>query len=314
MPGSPLGPHDAVLLTFHGTVERLDDVPEFLRNIRRGRPAPEALVAEIRHRLEHIGGSPLNRVTSEQAALLEARLGVPVRMAARLFHPYAREVLPGLAAAGTRRVLSLPIAPQSTAVYHAALRAELEALAPSLPHPIELVCAPPWGAEPALLEACAETVREGLARLDAPPREVSVVLSAHSLPLRVLAAGDAYERELRAMAEGVAALVRPLVRDVRVAFQSQGATDDAWLGPSLEDTFRAIVAEGGAAALVAPIGFQAEHVETLYDLDVDAPRFAREAGLARFARAPALGTRPRFIDALEAVARRALEGAPRAPS
>jgi ferrochelatase len=93
---------------------------------------------------------------------------------------------------------------------------------------------------------------------------------------------------------------------VRIAFQSQGMDGGEWLGPDLPTTFAELAASGARAALVAPVGFVAEHVETLYDLDVEAPELARRAGLAKLARAAALCTRPRFMDALEAVARRAL--------
>lgn len=294
---------DAVLLTCHGTVADLADVPGFLANIRRGRPAPPEMVTEIRHRLEVIGGSPLMRISAEQAAGLEARLGMPCRVAGRLWGPYPREVLAELGAGGARRVLSLPLAPHSVHVYHRAVR-EGAAEVPG----IEVVEAPPWGEEPALVEALAETVREGLARADAlgrEPHETAIVLSAHSLPRRAIDAGDPYEVQFRATAERVRERLAGTGHPVTIAFQSQGMTDDAWLGPDLDAAFAAARAGGARAVVIAPIGFLAEHVETLYDLDVDAPRRAHAAGLEAF-RAPAVGARPRLLDALEAVARRSL--------
>jgi ferrochelatase len=294
----------AVLLSFHGTVERLDDLPAFLANIRRGRPAPPELVAEVHHRYELIGGSPLLRQTREVADSLEARLGVPVRVAGRLWHPYPAEALAELAALGVTRVVSLPLAPQSVDVYHASVAEALAAL-PGL----ELVKAPGWGEEPALLDALEATVREALPKLGAvPANEAAIVLSAHSLPKRILAMGDPYERQFRAMAERVAERLRADGHPVSIAFQSQGMTGDEWLGPDLEATFREHVARGLGRILVAPIGFLAEHVETLYDLDIEAPKIAERAGVAVYARAAAVGGRPRLLDALEAVARRCLEG------
>jgi ferrochelatase len=294
---------DAVLLTCHGTVTDLADVPAFLANIRRGHEAPPAMVAEVRRRLEVIGGSPLMRISAEQAAALEARLGLPCRVAGRLWGPSPAEVLAGLAASGARRVLSLPLAPHSVHVYHRAVH-EAAAEVPGL----AIVDAPPWGEEPSLVEALTETVREGLARADAlarEPAETAIVLTAHSLPLRALAAGDPYEAQFRATAERVRERLAGTAHPVSITFQSQGMTDAAWLGPDLPAAFAAARALGARAVVVAPIGFLAEHVETLYDLDVDAPRLAQAAGLEAF-RAPAVCARPHLVDALETVARRAL--------
>src|SRR5262249_51949501 len=134
-----------------------------------------------------------------------------------------------------------------------------------------------------------------------------VVLTAHSLPQRIIDAGDPYERDFRAMADLVAARIGERGNPVRVAFQSQGATNDVWLGPDLSSTLREL-AEGGARSVaIAPIGFVADHVETLYDLDIEAKALAEGLGLG-FARALAMNLRPAFIDALKAVARAAIRG------
>lgn len=297
-------PSSAVILSYHGSVADLDDMPGFLRNIRRGRPVPEELLQEVLHRYRHIGGSPLIEQSQEQAALLEARLGIPVRSAGRLWHPYPAEVLRELAAGGVTRVVSLPLAPQSVDVYHQAVREAL--LAMPEPRP-SLVTAPAWGLEPLLIEAFVETVDEGLAKLaPASPPEVGVLLTAHSLPVRVIQSGDRYEAQFREMTTAIA---EPLLRrghTVDVAFQSQGASAEPWLGPDLRAGFEGFRARGIEKVLIAPVGFLAEHVETLYDLDVEAVKIAEAAGLKRYARAPAVATRPKLIDALEAVARRAL--------
>jgi protoporphyrin/coproporphyrin ferrochelatase len=292
----------AVLLTCHGTVEDTADVPGFLANIRRGRPTPPELVDEVVRRFRHIGGSPLMRITREQGAALEARLGLPVRVAGRLWGPYPAEVLAQLADEGIDAVVSLPLAPQSVGVYHAAVRQAAAAI-PAL----RLEEAPPWGLEPALVEAFEEAILEALARFPAASRAaVPILLTAHSLPSKIVDAGDPYEREFRAMAAAVAARLAPRGNPVSVAFQSQGATGDAWLGPDLPASFARLREEGARDVLVAPIGFVAEHVETLYDLDVEAKKLAADAGFDRFERAAACDTRPRFIDALEQVSRACL--------
>ncbi|EYF08663.1 ferrochelatase [Chondromyces apiculatus] len=292
----------AVLLSCHGTVSRHEDIPAFLHNIRRGRPTPPELVQEIAHRFDAIGGSPLMTITEAQARALEARLGVPVAVCARLWHPYPSEVLPALLAQGVRTVISLPLAPQSVDVYHAAIR-EAAAAHPDL----TVRAAPAWGLEPALLDAFIETIDEALAaEPEADRNTIPIILSAHSLPRRVIAMGDRYEIEFRAMAGAVAERLEARGFQTHIAFQSQGASAEPWIGPDLPETFATLARAGAHTALIAPIGFLAEHVETLYDLDIEAPKLAAQAGLPRLLRARAVSTRPRFIDALEAVARRVL--------
>ena len=294
-----------VLLGYHGTVSNSDDVPEFVRNIRHGHAAPAEVIAEVRRRLEFIGGSPLTRITEEQAQALEARLGIPVRSAARLWHPYPKDVVRELAALGVTQLVSLPLAPQSVAIYHPSV------VAAASEHGIEVLPAVSWGHEPALIEAFVEAVSEAASRLSVERARIAVVLSAHSLPRRVIDAGDGYEREFYAMAQIVARalVVEGFAADsIRTAFQSQGlGTRDAWLGPDLQSTFVEL-AEKHRHLLVAPIGFVTEHVETLYDIDVEARAVADALGFEGFSRMPALDTRPRFIDAVEAVARRTLAG------
>jgi ferrochelatase len=289
----------AVLLTCHGTVERAEDIAAFVQTIRHGRPAPDEVVAEVRRRFEHIGGSPLMRITHEQAAALERRLGVPVRAAARLWHPYPGEVLPALAERGVRRVVSLPLAPQSTHVYNEAVERA------AAPLGLCVIPAPPYG--PRLAAAFALAIAEVWPRF-ASPAHTAVVLTAHSLPLSVVQRGDPYERQFRELADAVAAALPPLLPEldttlVRVAFQSQGMGGGEWLGPDLATTFRELRSAGATASLIAPVGFLADHVETLYDIDVDAAALARQHGFGRLERMPPMNTRPDFLDALEAVAR-----------
>jgi len=291
-----------VLLTCHGTVDRVEDIPAFVANIRRGRPTPPHVLDEVRRRFEHIGGSPLMRISGAQARALEARLGSPVRVAGRLWGPYPVEVLGELEALGVSRVVSLPLAPQSVHIYHAVVEEAVRQLGG-----LELVRVPPWGLTPALIDAFVETVDEALLRFPAELRSgVGVVLSAHSLPRRVIAAGDPYEVQFREMAGEVGKRFEGRGHVVRVAFQSQGMDGGDWLGPDLKETFERLVREGVKDVVVAPIGFVAEHVETLYDLDVEGPLIAREAGVRSFERAGAVNDRGRFIDALEAVVRGAL--------
>src|SRR5262245_46569822 len=153
---------NAVVLIAHGTVERLDDLPHFLANIRRGRAAPDEIVREVRRRYEAIGGrSPLNDIKRRLAEKVEASPGVKTRMAMRLWEPYPNEVLASLAAEGVTRVCVVPLAQHSAAVYGAAVK---EAAAPL---GLEVACAPNWGRSPALADAFAQTVKDALGDLPA---------------------------------------------------------------------------------------------------------------------------------------------------
>lgn len=308
---SRLDPHgDAVVLVAHGTVEELDELPEFLTNIRRGHAPPPELLAEVRRRYEAIGGvSPLNAINRELAQRLEERLGVPVRAANRLFRPYPKEVLEPLASAGTRRVLVVPLAQHSASIYgdsveQAAREAGLE---------LTVVAAANWGRTRELTEAFAQSIVRALADVPAAARDrTTLLMTAHSLPVSIIEAGDPYETELRASAEEVAARVRELAPgafvDHTVAFQSQGMSTGAggrpmaWLGPDLRACLDALAARGRTEVVIAPIGFLADHVEILYDLDIEARGWAEELGIT-LRRAASLNASEGLVDALAVVAR-----------
>jgi ferrochelatase len=298
---------EAVLLIAHGTVDDLADLPAFVRNIRRGHePSPE-LVAELRRRYEAIGGSsPLLGITRSVTAKLEARLGVPVRMAMRLWRPYPKDVLAEL---GADRVVVLALAQHSASVY-------VEAVKEVAPPGTEIVAVPNWGQDPALVEAFAEKVRGAVRSWsDAERNDTALVLSAHSLPKAIVDAGDPYEREARGAADAVAARVRDVLPDARIAFQSQGMSTGpggrpvVWLGPDLPATFDAIAAEGRHRVLVAPIGFLADHVEVLYDLDIEAKAQAEARGLRLF-RTESLNDDDAFVSVLAGLVHPLLQGGP----
>ncbi len=283
---------DAVLLVAHGTVQNEAEIPDFLQRVRRGRPAPAELVAETRRRYALIGGSPLLTITRAQAAALQARLGLPVAVAMRLWHPLVEEVLPRLVAQGVERVCVLPLAPFSVSVYQHA--AEQAARQTGLADSVRLVSVQPWGTEEELVAAHAASIRR------AGPADATIV-TAHSLPLAVLREGDQYAVEVEACAQAVGArLGEPLT----MAFQSQSG-DGEWLGPDLRTVLEQTRKQGANKVRLAPIGFLADHVETLYDLDLEAQSWARELGLD-LQRIPALNEDPGLIEALAAVAQRAL--------
>lgn len=304
-----------MLLSAHGTVEDVADIPAFLAIIRRGRPTPAAIVNEVTHRFQRIGGSPLLRITREQARCLSAVLSVPVLVGMRLWQPSLDAALDEAAERGLTELVSLPLAPQSVQVYHAALHAAAEARRARGEVSPRIVEAPAWGETPAFLGCLAECVHEGLGKLPEALRPAAtVILSAHSLPTRIVASGDPYESQFRALAEALIAHFRAEGATQRfvIAFQSQGMDGGDWLGPDLSTSFTAARRDGAEAVVVAPVGFVSDHVETLYDLDIEASELAAHIGLA-FARAPAPNARPSFIEALAAVARPLLDAGERDP-
>jgi ferrochelatase len=305
---------DAVLVVSHGTVDDLDDLAPFVANVRRGRPAPPELVAELRRRYEAIGGSPLNRINAQLAAKLSSRLGVTVAAANRLWKPLVRDVIGMLAREGVKRIAVVPLAQHSVHVYAEDAARAAEGTG------VELVCAPPWGSRTDLTVAFASRIATTLDAAGPPdgafpsgasgerPRS-TVVMTAHSLPKSVVDAGDPYERDVRASAEAIASAVRARATSTDVAFlvafQSQGMAGAApleWLGPDLRAALAAAKENGSSRVVLAPIGFLADHVEVLYDLDVEARAMATAAGLA-YARVPSLNADDDFVEVLAAVSR-----------
>ena len=302
----------AIVLVSHGTVDDPDDLAAFVTNVRRGRPAPGELVAELRRRYEAIGGSPLNRINAQLAARLAARLGVPVSAANRLWRPFVRDVFAELVDRGIRRVVLAPLAPHSTHVYAEDAGRAAETTG------VDLACVPAWGGRADLTAALAARIATELQASPDAERTL-IIMTAHSLPRFVIAAGDPYERDFRASAESVAVAVRARVaREVPtlVAFQSQGMAGPApieWLGPDLREALDAARERGSARVLFAPIGFLSDHVEVLYDLDIEARAMAAERGMS-YARAPSLNADDDFVDVLAEVCRPLLRTARPGPA
>jgi protoporphyrin/coproporphyrin ferrochelatase len=281
-----------VLLVAHGTVENLDDLGAFVARIRHGRPAPPGLVEELRRRYEAIGGSPLLHTTLAQAQALAQRLEAPVLVGMRLWEPGVAEALAGAASLGLKRVVVIALAPFSQHVYWDAANK----VAQSCGSGVELLPSAAWGEEPAFVAAHAASIAEHA------PEGAAIVLSAHSLPSIAIQRGDPYAQLVEASARAIGAR---LGRDVRLCYQSQGADGGEWLGPGVKETLSELAAAGQNSVVWAPFGFIADHVETLYDLDIEARALAKEQGIA-LTRVPALNLNPGLIDALSAVARRAV--------
>jgi len=279
----------------HGTPDSLDEMPEYLRLVRGGRPASAELIAEMRHNYEAIGGrSPLTEITVAQAETLGRRLGadLPVVVGMRNWRPFIKDALDGLASRGIERVIGVPMAPQFSTL---SVQKYVDAAQAALPAGLRFEPVTSFHAHPLLLQAFAERVRDAAIRADE-----HVIFTAHSLPARVIEAGDVYAAEVAATARGVAD--RAGITRYEIAYQSAGRTPEPWIGPDLGDLVAARAKGGARNFVVVPVGFVCDHTEILFDIDIQAARTARESG-ASLRRTTSLNTSPTFIAALEQIVR-----------
>lgn len=304
----------------YGGPDSLDDVEPFLLDVRGGRPTSRELIEEIRARYAAIGGaSPLLAWTEAQARALGELLDTETPGAYRVYvgmrhwRPRIRDAIGRIAAAGHRRVIALCLAPHYSRLSIGAYQRAVAAAQRELGTALEVIEVDSWHLEPALVETLAERALAGLELFGAGERAaVHVLFTAHSLPRRALAADDPYERQLRETAAAVAARLSA-VQPWSFCYQSAGASSTPWLGPAIEEVIAERAAAGVESLLVATIGFVCDHVEILYDLDIEAREQARKLDL-RLERTESLNVAPGFIAALAAVVRRAGERAARSAS
>jgi ferrochelatase len=285
-----------------GGPDSIESVAPFLSDVRHGRPTPPEMVEEFRERYRRIGGkSPLLEISRAQARALESRLNEgdgPYRCYVGMRHwaPYIRDAVTQIHDDGTRRVVAICLTPyyskMSVGAYFADLDKALEGAAATFE--VERILR--WNNRPELIDSFAGTILEGLTDLAASGYPDPVALfTAHSLPKRLMEEGDPYEKGLQETMAAILARLPPL--RARLCYQSAGRTGDPWLGPSLEDTLEELHAAGERAVLVAPFGFVSDHLEILFDVDIEARDRARELGI-RLERARSLNTDPKFIEAM----------------
>jgi protoporphyrin/coproporphyrin ferrochelatase len=287
-----------VLLMAHGTPASLDEMPEYLRLVRGGRPPSDELIAEMRHNYEAIGGrSPLTDITFAQRDALQRRLGpgIPVVAGMRNWKPFIREAMATLAAAGAGRIIGIPMAPQFSTL---SVQKYVDAARAALPDGMRFDPVQSFHLHPLLIEAFAERLRAAQAAADE-----RIVFTAHSLPAKVIENGDPYAEEVAATARAVAE--RAGVTRFERAWQSAGRTPEPWIGPDLGTLIEQLSKAGARRLLVVPVGFVCDHTEILYDVDIDAARIAQDSG-ASLRRTESLNTSPTFIRALEDIVRKML--------
>lgn len=302
-----------VMVIAFGGPHRSEDIRPFLEDVLAGRPVPKERFESVVHHYELLGGrSPITEHTERQACALAAELAerhctMPVRVGMRHWSPWLKDTLASFQHDGVAEVLGLIMAAQETeaslARYQAAVERAREELGEGAPR-VRYVTG--WGLADGLVEAQACNVARTLARIPLAEREQAALLfTAHSIPVE-MAAESPYVKQLEETARRVGELVgRP---HHRLVFQSRsGNPRDPWLEPDVLDALDEEAARGVRDVVLAPIGFLCDHVEVLYDLDIEAKQKADALGL-RVHRAPTLGSHPAFIRVLADAVQRSLEG------
>jgi ferrochelatase len=293
-------PRLGLLVMAYGTPRTPDDVEAYYTHIRRGRPPTPELLAELKGRYDAIGGiSPLAALTEAQRATLEAALDErrpgawKVVLGQKHAAPFIEDGVAELAAAGVTDVVGLVLAPHYSGFSVGQYQAR--AAEAGAEHGVRLHRIDSWHTEPAYVDFLVDAVTEARATL---PADHKVFFTAHSLPERVLA-DDPYPDLLRESAALVAERVGLLPwPEWALAWQSAGRTPEPWRGPDILEVIRDLAATGRAeGVLVCAQGFTADHLEVLYDLDIEAAKVAGDLGLA-FARTRSLNADPVVMAAL----------------
>jgi ferrochelatase len=287
----------------HGTPSSPEGIGEFYTRIRRGRPPTAEQLADLVARYRAIGGtSPLTARTAAQVAALAARLDdlepgrYDVRFGAKHTEPLIEDAASSFTRDGIERVIGLVLAPQDTSLGTGEyLGRASAALAGHTFVPVRR-----WYDAPGLAELWAARVRRALDDLPPAVERPMVLFTAHSIPERVVAAGDTYPAQVEASAAAAAGAADLGHAGWRVAYQSAGRTPEPWLGPDLLTVLAELPAEGVDGVVVCPVGFVSDHLEILYDLDIEARGTAEGVGLA-FGRAASLDDDPGFLAILAEV-------------
>jgi ferrochelatase len=292
------GSKKAALLLAFGGIESVDDVPEFLQNIIKGRKVGTDLINRTKERYKLIGGrSPLLEITNAQAAAIEKRLaelGTPLKVyvGMRYWQPFIADTVAGMMSDGIDKITAVIMAPFTSPVATGAYERDVDGARFASERKVKVNYAANWHVHPVFKEIIIERVTEALAGFE-KPEDALVIFSSHSLPKEALE-GDAYELKIT---QTVSAVSQSLQADHKIAYQSQGSRGGAWLRPSVEDAIKDAKASGKKGVVVVPLGFVADHIETLYDIDINLKKVAESEGLV-FKRTESLNTDPKFIDLL----------------
>ncbi|MBI4402403.1 MAG: ferrochelatase [Nitrospirae bacterium] len=289
-----------------GGPDNLDNVEPYLLDVRGGRPTPPELVEEIRERYRVTGGkSPVLAITREVARRLEQKLNGPggeryrVYVGLRHWHPYIKEAYAELLDDQPERLIGLCMTPQYSSMSIGAYIKKVEEARKDLGGDFPISYVQSWHRHPKLVQAIAENITTALQKFPADVRaRVPILFTAHSLPERILQTKDPYPDEVRGTMDAVCKRLGTVT--ARFAFQSQGRSSEPWLGPTVESVLEELHREGHRHVLVAPIGFISDHVEILYDVDIEFKRLAASKGM-QLERIPMLNATTPLVETLASV-------------
>ena len=291
----------------HGAPTSVDDIPLYLKNIRGGTDSSPEVIQIIRDRYEAVGGSsPLLEITKGQAEKLEKFLNqnggnFKVYIGMRSWAPYIRDVVKKMLEDGVEKIIALCLAPQystwSTKLYFNAFNDALEKnLKGDLP-PVQMIGS--WANQPSLIDAFVEKYNIAMDKIRTLGYEkVHTVFTVHSIPAESLEQGDFYDKEYDSTVKAIVDRVKPY--RWYQAYQSQGMIPVPWLGPTVESVLDRIAKIGSKPVLIVPVGFVSDHIETLYDIDIEFSRYAKSKNLTLF-RTESLNQSPLFTEALASV-------------
>jgi len=297
----------AVLMMAYGTPRDLDDVEAYYTDIRNGRPPPPELLEELKQRYRAIGGkSPLLEITRSQVEGVEDRVGTKTYLGMKHAPPRIADAVAEIAAAGADRIVGLVLAPHYSAMSVGDYERRVRLAATEAGWEVTIDMIESWHLEPGYIDLLCERVDYALRTLTKDVRrDTTVVFTAHSLPERVLSTGDPYAEQLRATADAVAANMG--LASWQIGWQSAGRTKDPWIGPDILEVIADLAARGQRGVVVCPCGFVSDHLEVLYDVDIECKRVAGELGL-ELERTASPNDDPAFLDVLAGVVRRKLDG------
>ncbi|HVL52550.1 MAG TPA: ferrochelatase [Actinomycetota bacterium] len=298
----------AVLLMAYGSPRTPDEIEPYFTDIRGGRPPSPQVLKVLADRYERIGGkSPLNEITREQAESLEELLehehpgDFAVFTGMKHWHPFVADSVAKIVDAGITRVIGLVLAPhfskKSIGEYEARILKARDALGADL----RLTMVKSWYDEPAFVDLVAENLKQSLNGWDASSPDTCVFFTAHSIPARIVAEGDPYADQLSDSAKVYAEAAG--ISNYTTGWQSESTTGEPWLGPDILVRLGTFAEQGGRRALIAPVGFVADHLEVLFDVDVECAERAAELGI-ELRRIPSPNADPRFVRALSDIVMR----------
>ena len=300
-------PRTGIFLMAHGAPESTDDIPEYLKKIRGGKESTPETIQIIRDRYEQIGGkSPLREITAELADRLEKFLNqqgsqFKVYVGMRNWSPYISDEVKRMKEDGIEKVIALCLAPQfstwSTKLYFNAFKEALKSCGGEKID-VHFICS--WANHPLLIDVFAEKYQEALKKLDSEkPESIYTIFTAHSIPSESIELGDPYDQEFNKTVQLLVDRVKP--DHWYQAYQSQGMIPVPWLGPTVESVLDKISRLGSKAVLVVPVGFVCDHVEILFDIDIEFKKYAEDRKLKLY-RTESLNFSPTYIEALASIA------------